>query len=506
MVTSSLTAPYEYFLLDADLSQQVDRRTIDEMQIDGFTLMEIAGSSAAKKLLQDDSSLSHGVYLCGKGNNGGDALVIARYLIQHEISATIVFLSGSDDLSPDADRNLELLQRFDTQDQVTIFDSWDSFEAPKNFDFIVDGMLGTGLNSEVRSDYAHAVEWANQHEQPVFAIDIPTGLHADSGHILGCAVNATRTFAFGSRKQGFYLNNGPECTGKVNYCELPFPNKFKETCNTFLLDEDWISAPSPAPGRHKYDSGVLYIIAGSEGLTGAAIMAAQSAWAEGLGAVILVCPRALLPAYEQQLPSIIKKPVGTRNDYFFKAEHSEQVLAIIREKEGTVLLGPGLGREEATVAFVEQFVAQNQRDTLIDADGLWALSQLSEWQKPEQSNWILTPHPGELQRLTGSDCSDDNERLELVRKIAGNKKVTILSKGMPGILGTPSGKCFLTNYNTRYFSRAGCGDVLAGKVGAYLGLGYAPDHSCALALLNGKQKLDHYLNYFQGLPEPKDFI
>lgn len=506
MVKETLEAPYSHYLLDASLSQEIDRRTIDEMQIDGFTLMEVAGSSAAKKLMLEGTDLSHGIYLCGKGNNGGDALVIARYLIQNNIKATVVFLSGTDDLSPDSQKNLNLIKRFDSRDQLNIIESWDDFNAPENFDFIVDGMLGTGLDSAVRGDYADAVKWTNNQSTPVFAIDIPTGIHADSGNVLGCAVTAKRTFAFGSRKQGFYLEEGPEHTGTIDYCELPFPNQYKDTCSTYLLDEDWVSMKPPTPGKHKYNSGVLYIVAGSEGLTGAAMMAAQSAWAEGLGAVILVCPRAILPVYEQNLPSIIKKPVGTRDDYFFKEEHASDVLSIIREKEGTVLLGPGLGREGETVDFVEKFISKNTTETVIDADGLWCLSRISDWETPKQNNWILTPHPGELKTITGEEFNGDLERLELTRKYAKEKNVTVLSKGMPGIVGTPTGKCYLTNYNTRYFARAGSGDVLAGKISAFFTLANAPDSSCAKGLLQGKQKLDFFLKNYQGLPEPKYFI
>ena len=506
MVTETHKAPYSHYLFDANMSQEIDRRTIKEMDIDGFTLMEIAGSSAANKILAMDVDRSHGIYLCGKGNNGGDALVIARYLLQHNCSATIVFLSGSDDLSPDAQKNLRLLRQFDANAQLTIYNDWDSFSPPENIDFILDGMLGTGLDSNLRGDYTSAVNWANNQAAPTFAADIPTGLHADSGLVMGQAVTADQTFAFGGRKQGFYLNEGPNRTGYITYCELPFPNKFKDDCHTFLLDDRWIDIPSPSPGNHKYDGGVLYIIAGSEGLTGAAMMAAESAWAEGVGAVMLICPKGILPIYEQRLPSIIKKPVGTRQDFYFNENHVSQTLDIIHQKKGNVLLGPGIGRAEQTLAFVESFINHNKRDTVIDADGLWALSELSSWHKPQDSRWILTPHPGELQRLTGKNISDDRNRLEAVRYFSHHHQLTVLSKGMPGIVGTPDGACYLTNYNTRYFARAGSGDVLAGKVGAFLTLGHQPAMSCAMGLLRGQQKLNNFLNNHQGLPEPNDFI
>jgi len=506
MVKETLNAPYSHYLLDAGLSQDIDRKTIDEMGIDGFTLMEVAGSSAAKHLLRDYPKLNHGIFLCGKGNNAGDALVVARYLVQHNIKVTLVFLSGTDDLSPDAQKNFELLRKFSPKNKLTIFEHWNDFQEGSDFDFIVDGMLGTGLDSDVRGDYKKAVAWANEQPQSVFAMDIPTGLHANSGKILGCAIEAYRTFAFGGRKTGFYLNDGPDQTGTITYCELPFPNQYKNHCETYLLDENWVSTTSPKLGEHKYDSGVLYIIAGSEGLTGAAIMAAQSAWAEGLGAVILVCPRGVLSVYEHNLPSIIKKSVGSRDDFCFKEEHVEKLLEIVAEKQGKILLGPGLGRDASTIAFVEQFLSQNTSDTVIDADGLWCLAQLSEWNKPDKSQWIVTPHPGELQRLIDKEISDDEDRLKKVRKFATKYKITVLSKGMPGIVGTPSGKCYLTNYNTHYFARAGSGDVLAGKVSAYFAFDHDAGQSCAMGLLCGKQKLEQYLLDHKEIPEPRDFI
>ncbi|MCW9707871.1 NAD(P)H-hydrate dehydratase [Fodinibius salsisoli] len=505
-----LQAPPSHYLLTASLSQEVDHRTIEEVDIDGFTLMEVAGSSAAKKLLKDykHAGWSHGLYLCGKGNNGGDTLVVARYLLQHDIAATIVFLSGTDDLSPDAQKNWELLQQFDDQDQLQHHKSWEAFtETDLEYSFIIDGMLGTGLDSDLRGSYTSAVQWANEQSTSVFAMDIPTGLHADTGQIMGESIQADRTFAFGGHKQGFYLEVGPAQTGDVTYCELPFPNQFKSSSNTFLLDESWVPRPTLQPGQHKYASGVLYIIAGSEGLTGAAQLAARSAWAEGLGAIILICPRGLLSIYEQTLPSIIKKPVGSKSDEHFTRQHLANVLEIIGKKEGAVLIGPGLGRQEGTIQFTNEFLSQNTRDAIIDADALWALAQQKDgWRKPDNTQWILTPHPGELGRFTDQAVADDYNRLTFVRNFSSDKQITVLSKGMPGIIGTSSGPCYLTNYNTRYFARAGNGDVLAGKIAAYVALGQEPDQSCANALLQGKQKLDSYLQDSSDLPEPKDFI
>lgn len=500
-----LNAPVSHYLLDSNLSREIDAKTIDEIDIDGFTLMEIAGSSAAKILLSEYNTLSRGVYVCGKGNNAGDALVTARYLIQHEISAEIIFLGGTDNLSADAEKNLNLLKKFAPADKLSVYTGVTKLDDLSDFDFVVDGMLGTGLDSDVRKDYATAVEWINNVSAPVFSMDIPTGLHSDNGRIMGTAVQAAITFAFGGHKTGYYFNDGPELTGKVHYIELPFPNSFKERADNYLIDRSWISSAEQKSGRHKYEKGVLYIIAGSEGLTGAGIMAAISAWAEGLGAVILICPLGILPAFEQHLPSIIKKPVGNRNDYFFRKDHIESVLDTVEEKDGAVLIGPGLGRDKDTVQFVNTFAEKNTSDLILDADALWALSQ-QKWSKPEKTDWIITPHPGELSKLVEGDTSDDFNRLTAVKRLSREKKITVLSKGMPAIVGTSGGHCYITSYNTLPFARAGSGDVLAGKVAAYRALGNNSAKSCVLGLLNGKEKLDEHFRHNEKPPEPLDFI
>ncbi len=501
-----LNAPYSHCLLDSRLSREIDEKTISDIGIDGFTLMEIAGSSAAKILLSQEADLKHGIYLCGKGNNAGDALVVARYLIQNGISATVIFLSGTENLSTSARKNLQLLKAFSGDKQLVIHAGWHEFSELKDFNFIVDGMLGTGLDSDVRKDYAAAVKWANNQSMPKFSMDIPTGLHSDTGKKMGIAVAADRTFAFGGYKLGYYLGDGPGITGKIHYCELPFPNSFKKQCTNYLIDSSWARKATYKSGRHKYEKGVLYIIAGSEGLTGAGMMAAQSAWAEGLGAVILICPHGILSPFEQNLPSIIKNPVGSRTDYFFKEEHRESVLNIVNEKSGSVLIGPGLGRDPETVKFVHSFLEKNTSDIVIDADALWCLSQNKDWSKPQDVNWVLTPHPGELSRFIDTSIHDDHIRLEAVKKLSRKKNITLLSKGMPAIVGTVDGKSYITAYDTRPFGRAGSGDVLAGKVAAFEALGSTPHESCILGLLKGKEKLDKYTLHNENLPEPLDLI
>lgn len=495
--------PHPYYLCSAQQSRFMDEKTISEFGIDGFTLMEIAGTRAADFILSKVPTGAHGIFFCGKGNNGGDALVISRLLSQQDYKITICFMSGTEGLSPDADKNLKLLQKLDTEIEIL---SWEDF-TPKNYDFVVDGMLGTGLNSEVRAPYSDAIEWINQQEFPVFSLDVPTGLNADSGQIMGSAVQTDFTLSFGALKTGFFLNEGFDTTGEIILCELSFPNKYKEP-EAYLIDWDWVEAnsPSPKPKGHKYDGGVLYIIAGSEGLTGAGIMAAKSAWKTGLGAVVLITPKGLLEIFEKQLVQIIKKPVGDIGDLYFKESHFEKVLNILNEKPGKLLIGPGLGRQEETIKFTQKILQEFEGDSVIDADALFALSQLDSWERPGSSNWILTPHPGELKSLFNEEVSDDLERMKLTSLKAKAEKIIILSKGMPSIVGTESGDSYLTGYDTRIFSRAGFGDILAGKTAAYWLKFSSNELACFYALLDGFEKSQQYYAANSGSLEPIDII
>ena len=498
-----LKIPHPYYLCSAEQSRSMDEKTISEFGIDGFTLMEIAGTRAADFIQSEIPPASHGLFFCGKGNNAGDALVIARLLSQQDYKVTICFLSGTDDLSKDTQKNLELINKL--EDDIDLL-NWEDFK-PKDYDFVVDGMLGTGLNSAVRAPYSDAVEWINNQDKPVFALDIPTGLHADSGQVLGTAVQADYTLTFGALKTGFYLNEGYDTAGEIILCELSFPNKFK-TPDAHLISRDWVdqNSPSQKKNKHKYDGGVLYIIAGSEGLTGAAILSAKSAWSTGLGAVVLITPKGLLEVYEKQMIQIIKKPVGDRDDKFFNESHLDEVLNIIKEKPGNVLIGPGLGRNDETIQFVHEFLQTFIGDVLVDADGLFALSQVEEWAKPEASNWILTPHPGELKSLFKEEVSDDFNRLKLVKENSLQKKITFLSKGMPSIIGTQSGDVYLTGYETRIFSRAGFGDVLAGKIGAYWLKYSSSELACLHGLLDGFEKSQKYYSANSDTLAPVDII
>ena len=497
--------PFSWQLTTSTESRNLDEKTINEFGIPGYTLMEIAGYAMATDLINTLKRGQHVLVFCGKGNNGGDGLVIARYLSEHFHKVTVLFVSGTDGLSPDAKKNYGLLKKLkqhldhDQEQAITFIEGWKPEALTSDYDVIIDAMLGTGLDSELRGYYPEAVKWMNGSSIPAYAVDVPTGLNSDTGDVMGTSVLADKTFNLGTRKLGCYLSDGPRVSGDVLHCELPFPNFLKRSHHRYLIDSSWVDdfakPDQTKKARHKYEAGVLYIIAGSEGLTGAALMAARSAWAEGIGAVILLTPRGILPVIESQSPQIIKKPIGSSDDVCFKSSHLSELEQILSEKDGVVLMGPGLGRDESTLTFVQQIVTKISKAMVLDADALFALSKIGwDWAAKKEHPVILTPHPGELKRLVSGKIAPDFERLNTVEEFSQMNGVYTLSKGNPTLFVTPAGTSYLTGYDTRKFARAGFGDILAGKIGAKLSISYKAIYSGLSGLLSGHKKSEKIVN------------
>lgn len=471
-------------LFTASESREIDRRTIEEFGIDGFTLMEIAATRATDVILEHYPSAKKALILSGKGNNGGDALAVARMLSEHGINCDICFVFGNDGLSVDTQKNYELLKKLSdnrASGNITEVQKCD----PSDYDLVIDGMLGTGLNSDIKGELAELIEKINQAKTPVISMDIPTGIHGSEGKVCGIAVKADITCMFGTRKRSCYISDGPAYSGKRILCELPFPEYIMRQSHPVSLIDENTPLPELQKGRHKYDSGVVYIIGGSPGLTGAAILSAKAAWSAGCGAVFVFTPKGLMHAYDAHLVEQMRIPIGEEGDIYFEEKHIDSILEAIKQKPGTVLIGPGLGRQEKTVSFVEAFLSRNETNVVIDADGIYALLKGALNVLNKKSKVIITPHPGELYMLFNSKERLPESLMAHIQTCKHPENITILSKGMPCFV-TSAKETHVTGYDTRPFSRAGFGDVLAGKTAAFFSMG---DDACVAAqraLINGR--------------------
>ena len=528
MPSSVMRKPKAYrdlLLATSGQSQEADRMTIEDLGIPGQTLMEIAGNRAADIIRAENPSGSRILLVCGKGNNAGDALVIGRILLNEGFHIAIYPVLGTDGLSEDAERNYRRLQHLAAAMNLEI-PIWNKWDGSWPADLIIDGIFGTGLQKPVRSPISEVVYQINHSGKPVIALDLPSGIHCDSGTVLGQAVKAHMTLQFGIRKLGCYIGNGPAHCGNRRLLHLPFPDIYMNKISIRLMDESLdgqklLAPPAlrssdntiPIPHTanrdlHKYSNGVVHVIGGAPGLTGAPLYSAKAAWSLGMGAVTLIHPSKWLQAMDVQAPELIKVPLGREGAEFFSDQDSEAVLNHISSKKGVTIIGPGIGRKEETMAFVRTVIRRSQGPLIVDADGLQALADDTEClrKREDPESVILTPHPGELSRLTSHQASDDAERLEQTVALANELGCTLISKGTPVFVHSAKDRqTLISGYDATLFARAGFGDILAGQVAAFFARSKKPLQSAEHGLVFGYQKMSKLVAGHTLFPEPSDF-
>lgn len=474
-------------IFTAEETRRFDEQTISEFGIDGFTLMELAAFQAAKAIMEREVPSNTCLALCGAGNNAGDALAVVRYLVQNGFTVDVHFVFGNGNLSPDTSKNLALLEKLREYSPDLRLRFVDGAN-PENYGFVLDGIFGTGISRSVDEAISNVMDAVNKNGCRVYAMDIPSGINGDSGKVMGNAIRADVTCMFGTRKAGCYFDQGPDHCGERLLMPLPFPTVFMEQkWPVSLASAHRINHHTEKKPAHKYQKGLVYVIAGSAGLTGAAVLAAKSAWATGCGYVKAIAPAGLLPSLEKNLIEQTKVPVGNKDEDCFTAEMLEKVLETVNEKPGVVLIGPGLGRKPETIAFVQGFLSGYSGSTVIDADALFALSTIGDGTIPSQKNWILTPHLGEFARLFGDIEMLPSNIEPLINENPIARGSTLFIKGFPGMIAVARG-CLVTDFDTRVFTRAGFGDVLAGKIAGFQSMGHSAMDACVLAMRDGWQK------------------
>lgn len=458
----------------------IDHETIHTVGIPGPELMEDAGRGIAAEIFGDHIAHpedSHVVVFCGKGNNGGDGFVIARYLHENDVQVSVLFLGPVDKLSQDARLNHDRALKVG----VEIHELNEIAELPEvlECDIIVDAIFGTGFEGEPRGIAAELIEYINRQEAEVIAVDMPSGLNADTGQHEGAVIEASSTYTLGLPKYGLYLTPGRELSGMtevvrigisedvIEAAELPDELITPETVIDFL--------PARKPDGHKGDFGKVLIVAGSTGLTGAACMAGQAAVRSGSGLVKIACPKTVLPIIASKLTEVMTYPLPDVAKKGALALRSlGEIRALIKEHDA-VVLGPGIGRHRETFELMRRLLVQLDIPTIIDADGLNALAGHLDLIRECSAPLVLTPHPGEFKRLTDLDIPDDfREACAMAREVATDLGVVLVLKGSPTIIGEPGGLTYVNQTGNDGMATGGSGDVLSGMIGSFLGQGMTP--------------------------------
>lgn len=496
--------------LTADAMHDADRYTIEEYGIPSFTLMEAAGRGCAERI-QDTYGPVDGVdvaILCGKGNNGGDGLVVARRLQTAGASVYVFLTSPSDQFSDDAAHNLSLLRRLTKEDsargEIVIEGLADGNSLSETLssqrpDLCVDALLGTGLTSEVREPIRSAVEWINEQAGPTVAVDIPTGLHSDTGTVLGVAVDADLTVTMAAPKVGLLVGQGPVITGSVEVVDIGIPEFVLDRavdspgCVRQITDaavQKWW--PSRAYDAYKYSVGTALIVGGAPRFTGAPVMASKAAGRSGAGYVQCACPDTVQSTLAGAMTTIPTHPLPTNSDGQVDPDAALDALAEPLEKADALLVGPGLGRAAQTARFVRRIIRDVEIPVVVDADGLNAFAgHMDDFKAEVEQSCILTPHAGEFQRLAGGDV-ELTDRVAVTQDYAERWGAACLLKGAPSIVSGPDGRTFVSSLSTPALATAGTGDVLAGQCVGLLAQGVSPLEAAAAALHLGGAAAERY--------------
>jgi len=471
----------------AEIMQELDRLTINRFGIPGLELMENAGRNCAG-IIQERYGTEPGcsvVIFAGKGNNGGDGYVIARLLCNSGWQVTVILSAGREAVLGDAKSNLELLPNGISLLKLDGIAPAKMQQLLSGATLLVDALFGTGLKSEVTGIYAEAIAMINGSGRPVLAVDIPSGVDATSGRILGTAVRADITVTFAVAKLGHLLYPGAEHAGELLVTDIGIPAELAESFPSVeFFDASAATAllRSRKPVAHKGDNGHSLIIAGSIGKSGAAALAANSAMRSGAGLVTLAVPAAIHSILEIKTTEAMTVPLADNGGALSLAAF--MAIARLLPDRDVVAIGPGLGLEEETVSLVRQVVAAVRIPLVMDADALNAIAgHLDILGDSPSPAVVLTPHPGEMARLTGMTVAEvESDRLAVAKKFAGENNVHLILKGARTIVAAPDGRCSVNASGNPGMATGGMGDVLTGVVTALLSQGYDPFAACRLAV------------------------
>jgi len=458
-------------ILSAAQMQWADQQTMQ--QIPSFELMGRAGQAVAEATLHCMPDFGRVVIVAGPGNNGGDGYAAACYLRRRRLPVTVVSLMPLADISGDAHRWMERAREAGVK--VRVADT--SVDELKRWllraMMVVDCIFGTGLARPVTGRFAEAVALINDSDRLVLSVDIASGIHADSGAVMGCAVQADCTLPIAAHKWGHWLGAGRDYAGDmlpaadIGISDEFLCRSFQQTPNqtpnglrsASLIDASVLSQAWPARPRmsHKGNYGHVWIFGGSVGFTGAPRLAGLGAFAAGAGLVSIVCPDQVWPVIAANALEIMVHP------------HASAPWQSAEVSVDAIVAGPGWGRAQGDA--LQQLLA-TAVPLLLDADALNMLAddrQLQQLVAGREALTVLTPHPGEAARLLGSDVEHvQTERRQAVLALAGRYDCWIVLKGNETLVASPQGEVFLCPFGSPQMAVAGCGDVLAGVIAAQL--------------------------------------
>ena len=477
--------------------RQIDQDTIEGIGIPGIVLMETAGSAIVRSIERHYPTCQRIGIFAGKGNNGGDGIVIARQLSHLGRDVHLFLVSPQESFTGEAHINLQIATNLGLpiEELLTGARFYGTGTVPTTLascELLVDAIFGTGLRGTVRSPIATVINAINSLSIPILSVDLPSGLDADTGHPLGTCVQADRTVTIGLPKRGLLMHPGAELTGKLEVVDIGFPEQvvdaqdIKVNWTTATQASQWVS-PRPA-ASHKGSYGRVLVVAGSTGMTGAAALASEAALRAGAGLVTLATPKHLNPILEGLLPEVMTLPLSETDTGSLAASSISAILEFAEKTKSVLAIGPGLSQHPETVSLVHQLVRENREQglglrTVIDADGLNALAQDREIIPLLDRETVLTPHPGEMARLTNTSVPTlEKDRISTTQQFASEHGLTLVFKGAPTVSADANGEVWINSTGNPGMATGGMGDVLTGVIAGLMAQGIPSKNAAALGV------------------------
>jgi len=488
--------------------RNLDSFAIKRLQVPGTVLMENAAIGIYDAIIKRIDNIKCVGIVCGKGNNGGDGYVVVRHFSNAGIKVKVLSLGSEKELSEDARTNFKILKNLSRSRKNLILKKFNSVKDIswfKDCDLIVDAILGSGFTGELREPYSSVIKLLNKISIIKCAIDVPTGLNADTGYG-NIVFKSDLTVTLGEFKKGLFIDKGYEFCGEVLLKEIGIGTDYFDSIkpDTYLIEPEDVIYQLPKRGKsvHKYSAGKVLTIAGSYKYPGAAALTSLSALVSGAGASILAIPENAKKLVHKELREVVVESYGTKTSNFL----DETGLSSLQQKikwADVVAIGPGLGREDETVKAVRELLLQRKyKFAVIDADALFALDKIF-LKSINLKNCILTPHLGEFASMIGLK-SDEIEKdiLRFGREFASEYKCILVLKGAPTIIFNPEGESIINTTGNSGMAKFGSGDVLTGIIAGLLSQNKNREiaaisgvylHSLSADLLLNEKPISNYL-------------
>jgi ADP-dependent NAD(P)H-hydrate dehydratase / NAD(P)H-hydrate epimerase len=466
-------------LLLTEAIHKVDDKAVKSVGLHELVLMENAGRAVADaaNVALEGAEGKRIVIFVGKGNNGGDGLVAARLLENLGAFVYVVLLNNAEEIVGSAAQELRILASCSTE-----IISWEALEKKRSkafslcagADLFIDAMLGTGFKGELTGGYLRAAELMEQLPVPALAVDIPSGVEANTGHVASTAVHAQITVTMVAPKLGLYLYPGASYSGNVIVANIGLPESILEATSSkyYLLDEEMIAELLPVrpANSHKGMNGRISIVAGSSGFTGAAALCSEAAVRSGGGLVNLLTPKSQQGILATKLTEVMVTGICAE-ELGALCEDSFSQVELAAEEADVLAIGPGLGQTETTKVFVQTLIQKLLMPMVLDADALNAIAGCTEILHNIPAK-VLTPHPGEMARLTGLTQEEILANpLRVAVDYAKKWQAVLVLKCAPTVIALPDGNAFINSTGNAGMATGGAGDVLTGTIAALMGQG-----------------------------------